>query len=281
MQPQPTMQRIVAPLLLLLLLATTVTDATRVAFRYDGLEHASCSSGTFDMELSRLTFSCNGEESLCRPGDTALVQGQFEANSAMPMDVTVRTKACKYFGTWCTPTLGFNETSIADEWNIYSRSGNDTYPNPGFYNFEKSFDLPSNRLTNSPFAGFHFNLVSDMQADDTSHGFVPHLRCHARFTTVDYDKYRENGDVGSGFFPSFGNGSFSGFGSWSMLGLVSLMGGAGFMERKRRLQSAEAARPALTLNDDHDSDNGNGVATDFEMMPTHHFDGDDQLSARV
>ena len=174
-----------------------------------------------------------------------------EAKTAMPMDITMRTKACKYFGTMCTPDLGFSENSLSDEWHIYSMYGNATYPNPGLYGFEKTFTMPSNSLTDFPYAGFHFTLVSDMQADDTTRSFIPHLRCHAQFTTVNYDTFRENGTTGSGFNPNFG-------GKWSMVGLVGLMGGyAGFMERKRRV---EAARPTLTLDDD-------SVATDFEMMP--------------
>ena len=50
-------------------------DATRMAFHFDGLTHADCKSGTFDMSLNQLKFVCNGEEDLCRPGDTVVVQG--------------------------------------------------------------------------------------------------------------------------------------------------------------------------------------------------------------
>ena len=60
---------------LLLLTTVVVVDANRMAFHFDGMDHAGCKSGTFDMELKRLKFLCNGGENLCRPGDLVTVEG--------------------------------------------------------------------------------------------------------------------------------------------------------------------------------------------------------------
>lgn len=166
------------------------------------------------------------------------------------MDVTARTKACKYFGTMCSPTIDLAEENLRDDWHMYSMYGNETYPSPGLYGFEKQFTMPSNSMTDFPMAGFHFNLVSDLEAEDyQGSGYTPHLRCHAQFTTVNYDTFRESGETGQGFSTFFGS-------KWSLLGAVGLVGG--YMARKRRLSSA--SHPALSLDDPADS------ATDFEMM---------------
>ena len=183
----------------------------------------------------------------------------------MPMDVTSRTKACKYFGTMCSPTIDITEESIRDDWHMYSQYGNETYPAPGFYGFEKEFQMPSNSLTDFPMAGFHFNLVSEFEAEDYEGlGYTPHMRCHAQFTTVNYDTFMDTGETGKGFSTFFGS-------KWSMLGLVGLLGG--LMERKRRVTSA--SRPALTL----DVDDAGVVETDFEMMPP--STGEEDASVRV
>jgi len=58
-----------------LAMAAPSVEATRLAFHFDGLKHASCSSGTFKMDLNELKFKCNGEWDLCRPGDEVVVQG--------------------------------------------------------------------------------------------------------------------------------------------------------------------------------------------------------------
>ena len=111
--------------------------------------------------------------------------------------------------------------------------------------------MPSNALTDFPMAGFHFNLVSDIEATDYQGlGYTPHLRCHAQFTTVNYDTFRESGETGKGFSTFFGS-------KWSMLGIVGVVGG--LLERKRRLATS-GTQPALTLDDDT-------ATTDFEMMP--------------
>lgn len=72
MQQTTTTLLLAAAALLALPLAA---DATRLAFHFDGIEHAGCKSGTFDMQLNGLKFVCNGEDDLCRPGDTVTVQG--------------------------------------------------------------------------------------------------------------------------------------------------------------------------------------------------------------
>ena len=136
--------------------------------------------------------------------------------------------------------------------------GNGTYPDRGLYGFERQFTWPDNALTDQPWAGFNFNLVADIQAEDAGNDFT-HLRCHAPFTTVNYDTYLENGDTGSGFS--------SNFGSWSMVGLVGLGAYAGFMHRKRRLQ---ATNPSIDLGEQDQQ-----AVTNFEMMDCSATGGDE------
>jgi len=174
----------------------------------------------------------------------------------MPIDTKLRTKACKMNRMFCSNTLEYSENSLADEWHIYSMYGNQTYPDPGFYGFEKTFTMPSNKLTDFPWAGFQFTLVSDMEALESysNSNFVPHLRCNAQFTTVNYDSFREDGSTGSGFSTKFG---------YSFVGFAGLLGAyTGLRERKRRFR--EAGRPALDLNDVGIL--GESTSTNFEMM---------------
>jgi len=183
------------------------------------------------------------------------------------MDMTIRVKACKYFGTLCTQTLGESQNSFGDEWHLYSMYGNGTYPEAGLYGFEKTFTMPSNSVTDWPYAGLTFEMVADMQADDYGNSYTPHLRCHSSLTTVNWDTYRETGQTGSGFS--------SGFGKWSMLGLVGLVGGyAGFMARKRRL-----AQPSIPNLNGSGSDEA--TATNFEMMDFENGAACDADSVRV
>jgi hypothetical protein len=165
--------------------------------------------------------------------------------------MTQRIKACKYYGTMCTGVLNYTADTLANDWHLYSMYGNGTSPNPGLYGFEKRFTWPDNTMTDFPWAGFKFELVMDVQAEDTGNDFT-HMRCHAPFTTVNYDTFLETGSVGSGFAPRFGSWSMS------MLGLVGLGATANWIRKKRR------GKPQLTLDGPVYPDES--TCTDFEMM---------------
>jgi hypothetical protein len=68
-----------SPLLLLqlalaLVLLAGTASAKRIAFRYDGINHAGCKSSSYDLELTDMTVACNGDVH-CFPGSTASVSG--------------------------------------------------------------------------------------------------------------------------------------------------------------------------------------------------------------
>lgn len=63
------------------LLGAVDVDANRMAFHFDGMDHAGCKSGTFDMKLNQLKFICNGEDNLCRPGDLVTVEGHCKSRT--------------------------------------------------------------------------------------------------------------------------------------------------------------------------------------------------------
>ena len=73
--PTTTTTKWLATAAFLAALSPRFVDATRLAFHFDGIDHAGCSSGTFDMKLNELKFVCNGDDDLCQPGDTVTVQG--------------------------------------------------------------------------------------------------------------------------------------------------------------------------------------------------------------
>ena len=80
--------------------------------------------------------------------------------------MTQRIRACKFFGAFCTPVLDYTADSLQDDWHLYSQYDNRTYPGPGNYGFEKTFTWPDNSLTDYPWAGFKFNLIADIVAED-------------------------------------------------------------------------------------------------------------------
>ena len=263
---------------LVALLWVVPVQGTRLAFHHNA-DGAYCFSNTYDLKLERLKFLCDSGEDLCRSGDKVIVEGHckwslgcrtlyivstmlltpvisstpVQAFNFIPIDVTQRTRACKFFGTVCTPVLDYSTESFEDEWHIYSQYGNDTLPGPGHYGFEKTFYWPDNSLTDYPWAGLSFNLVVDIDAEDSGNAYA-HMRCHAPFTTVDYDTFKESGRTGSGFSPNFG----ANFGRWSMVGIVGVGAYAGFMQRKRRLQ---ASTPSISLGEEDQVG-----CTNFEMM---------------
>lgn len=74
---QPKRSSKSSPLLLLqlaLVLLVSTASAKRVAFRYDGINHAGCKSSSYDVELTDMAVSCNGDVH-CFPGSTASVSG--------------------------------------------------------------------------------------------------------------------------------------------------------------------------------------------------------------
>ena len=71
---QPT-RTVLAVAALLLFTIIPTSSAARMAFHFDGIKHAGCKSGTFDVQLATLKFTCNQEDDLCRPGDTVTVHG--------------------------------------------------------------------------------------------------------------------------------------------------------------------------------------------------------------
>lgn len=173
------------------------------------------------------------------------------AKTYLPGDVIQRTRACKFFGAWCTSVLDYSANSLADEWHLYSQYDNLTYPGPGLYGFEKTFYWPDNSMTDYPWAGFSFNLVTDILATDTGNDYT-HMRCHAPFTTVNFDTYQESGNNGSGFS--------SHLGAWSMVGIVGVAAYAGLLKRKKHIL---ACTPSISLGDIDPQDVG---CTNFEMM---------------
>jgi len=62
-------------LIIVLAACSSVVQGARLAFHFDGLKHAGCKSGTYDVQLNELKFISNQEDNLFRPGDTVIVQG--------------------------------------------------------------------------------------------------------------------------------------------------------------------------------------------------------------
>lgn len=248
---------------LLVLLCLVGTQAKRLAFLFNP-EGANCKSGTFDVNIDLAKVLCTSGKNICRPGDEVIVEGHMEVGNFLPIDITQRVRACKFFGSVCTPVLDYSQDTLEETWHLYSMYGNNTAPNKGFYGFERRFTWPDNAMTDYPWAGFTFNLVADIQADDAGNDWT-HLRCHAPFTTVDYDTYKEYGTTGSGFSSTFGK--------WSFVGLVGVGAYAGLMQRRRRLR---AGTPAIDLSDFTEAG-----CTNFEMMGSSTNTGGEDESVRV
>ncbi|CAB9498206.1 expressed unknown protein [Seminavis robusta] len=242
-------------------------QSTRLAFRFDGMDHSGCKSSAYDVELGELHFQCDSGEDICRPGDSVVVEGWFNAHSPLPVDMTQRVKVCKYFGMMCTHVLEYSsDYTFKESWHLYSQYSNVSYPNPGLYGFERRFTWPDNTMSDFAWAGFPFSLTIDVQAEDTGNDWT-HMRCHAPFTTVNYDTWREDGSTGSGFSPTFGQ--------WSMVGLVGFGATAGWISRKKK------RKPILTL-DGPDFSGRDACATNFEMMGGGETEtGGDPLAVRV
>ena len=189
------------------------------------------------------------------------------SHTDLPVDMTQRIKICKYYGSMCTGVLNYTADTLRDDWNLYALYGNVTYPNPGQYAFEKPFLWPDNRLSDFPWAGLSFDIVVDIQAEDVGDTST-HMRCHAPFTTVNYDTFKENGSTGGGFAARFGSWSVS------MIGIVGIGATANWFRKKKRRQ-----QPILTLEGPIYPEE-EPTCTAFEMMSCSNTGGD-TASARV
>jgi hypothetical protein len=180
------------------------------------------------------------------------------SSNALPGDVTMKTRVCKMWGLFCTPTVGYAETNFCDEWNLYDpHSQYNNCPAAGTYNFRRSTTIPSNALSDWAYKGLGFDIQVEFQADDQGNDHT-HMWCKAHFTTIDYDAYdgAKKNEVNSN------SSSDLSYLSYSVVALVGLGAYAGFQARRRRL----ALSPALNLDDPTTDTTCN---TDFEMMGYH------------
>lgn len=190
----------------------------------------------------------------------------------LPMDVTIRAKACKMCGLFCTPTLGYKETSFCEEFNVQDTYGNSACPSPGTYSFNHKVAFPNNHMTDWAYNGLSFRINLNFHADDTGNDFTK-MNCYAQFTAVDFDS------------DSYSDTSYGA----ATVGIVALLGVgayAGFQERRRRLRS-----PAIDLNGFTDADSetpytnaeaqDESVTVAMEMMGYHSRSDGDFNSVRV